>query len=261
MGRLESVVHLPAAVVWVEALMGCIETGMASEVKALLREKAEDRHEIVSKSLAVEFQNPSPGWKAQAGLLDTQQPKLKNVWWVFYLDKQLCNKAMNYMTLPPCVPLPAPVVDRPAEVAWIEALMECIETGMAAEVKALLREKTEDRHEFFSRSLAEAFHNPSPDWIAQAGLIDTQQPRRSAVWWVFYLDKQLCDKAKEAITFPTWNPLPASAAALPYWEQWADAKAKVDVSDGKQEAWKRGDSWIGCDSWTGDDSWSGGWSS
>ena len=165
------------------------------------------------------------------------------------------------MTLPPRVPLPAPAVDRPAEVAWIEALMDCIETGMGSEVKALLREQTEDRHELFSRSLAEEFHNPSPDWIAQAGLLDTQQPRRNAVWWVFYLDKQLCDKAKEAITLPMWDPLPALAAAPPYWEQWADIKAKVAVSDGEQEAWKGGDLWSGGDYWTGGDLWSGGWSS
>ena len=55
---------------------------------------------------------------------------------------------------------------------------------------------------FFSKRLAEEFQNPSPDWLAQAGLLDTQQPRLKPVWWVFYLDKQLCDNAKKAVTLP-----------------------------------------------------------
>ena len=51
--------------------MGCIETGMASEVKALFQEKTEDRHEIFCRSLTGEFQNLSPVWEAQAGFLDS----------------------------------------------------------------------------------------------------------------------------------------------------------------------------------------------
>ena len=63
--------------VWTDFLIGCIETGMASEVKALLREKADDRHEIIFKRLAENLPNPSLDWLVQAGLLDTQQPKFK----------------------------------------------------------------------------------------------------------------------------------------------------------------------------------------
>ena len=39
MERLETLVALTAEVVWVETLIGYIETCMASEIKALLREK------------------------------------------------------------------------------------------------------------------------------------------------------------------------------------------------------------------------------
>ena len=92
------------------------------------------------------------------------------------------------------------VAARPAEVVWIESLMGYIETGMDPEVKTQLQEISADRHEIFSKRLAEKFQNPSPDWLAHAGLLDTQQPRLKAVWWVFYLDKQLCDKAKKAVT-------------------------------------------------------------
>ena len=97
---------------------------------------------------------------------------------------------------------PVAVAARPAEVVWIESLMGCIETGMESEVKARLQEMAEDRHEIFSKRLAEEFQNPSPDWLAHAGLLDTQQPRLKPVWWVFYLDKQLCDNAKKAVTLP-----------------------------------------------------------
>ena len=200
MERRVAVAARPAEVVWIESLMGCIETGMDPEVKTQLQEISADRHEIFSKRLAEKFQNPSPGWLAHAGLLDTQQPRLKAVWWVFYLDKQLCDKVKEAMTLPPCVPFPAPAVDRPAEVAWIEALMNCIETGMASEVKALLREKADDRHEISPRRLVGNFPNPSLDWLVQAGLLDTQQPKFKDVWWVFYFDKQLCDKVKKSVT-------------------------------------------------------------
>ena len=119
---------------------------------------------------------------------------------------------------------------------------------MASEVKALLREKAEDRHEIVSKSLAVEFQNPSPGWKAQAGLLDTQQPKLKNVWWVFYLDKQLCDKVKEVMTLPLCVPLPAPAAALLCLEQWVDVKANVAASDGKQEAWKGGDLWSGGDS-------------
>ena len=93
---------------------------------------------------------------------------------------------------------------RSAEVVWIESLMDCIETGMESEVKARLQEMAEDRHEIFSKSLAEEFQNPSPNWLADTGLIDIQQLRLKAVWWVFYLDKQFVDKAKEAVSLPPW---------------------------------------------------------
>ena len=46
MVRLVAAAAQPAEVVWIESLMGCIETGMESEVKARLQEMAEDRHEI-----------------------------------------------------------------------------------------------------------------------------------------------------------------------------------------------------------------------
>ena len=64
MERRVAVAARPAEVVWIESLMGYIETGMASEVKALLQEKTEDRHEIFCRSLTGEFQNLSPVWEA-----------------------------------------------------------------------------------------------------------------------------------------------------------------------------------------------------
>ena len=139
--------------------------------------------------------------------------------------------------------------------------MDYIESGMASEVKALLREKTEDRHDIFLSILVEEFQNPSPDRVAQACLLDTQQPRLKDVWWVFYLDKQFFDKAKEAMRLSPWYSFPAPPAASSYWEPWADVKAKLSPSHGEQEAWKGRDSWSGGSSWTGGDSWSGGWSS
>ena len=42
----------------------------------------------------------------------------------------------------------------PAEVVWIEAFMDYIETGMALEAKSIHREQREDHHEIFSRDLA-----------------------------------------------------------------------------------------------------------
>ena len=119
---------------------------------------------------------------------------------------------------------------------------------MASEVKALLQEKTEDRHEIFCRSLTGEFQNLSPVWEAQAGFLDSKQPKFKDVWWVFYLDKQFCDKVKEVMTLPLSVPLSAPAAALLCLEQWVDVKANVAASDGKQEAWKGGDLWSGGDS-------------
>ena len=50
---------------------------------------------------------------------------------------------------------------RLADVTWIEALMDCIETDIALVVKSLLREKTQDRHEIFlqepGREVSESF--------------------------------------------------------------------------------------------------------
>ena len=42
----------------------------------------------------------------------------------------------------------------PAEVVWIEAFMDYIQTGMALEAKSIHREQREDHHEIFSRDLA-----------------------------------------------------------------------------------------------------------
>ena len=72
---------------------------------------------------------------------------------------------------------------------------------MASEAKSILREQIEDRHGIFSRNLAEKFQNLSLDGLAQAGLLDIQQLRLKAVWWVVSFDKQLCVKIKEAATF------------------------------------------------------------
>ena len=71
MVRLEALAAPPAEVVWIEAFMGYIETGMASEAKSIHREQREDRHEIFCRSLTGEFQNLSPVWEAQAGFLDS----------------------------------------------------------------------------------------------------------------------------------------------------------------------------------------------
>ena len=106
------------------------------------------------------------------------------------------------------------VAARPAEVVWIESLMGYIETGMDPEVKTQLQEISADRHEIFSKRLAEKFQNPSPGWLAHAGLLDTQHPRLKAVWWVFYFDKQLCDKAKKSVTM-----LHYGAASRQAWRQ------------------------------------------
>ena len=149
---------------------------------------------------------------------------------------------------------------RSAEVVWIESLMDCIETGMESEVKARLQEMIEDRHEIFSKNLAKEFQHPSLNWLAHAGLIDTQQPRLKAVWWVFYLDKQLVDKVKEVVSLPQLYSRPASASTSSYRELWADVKDTIAASDGEQYAWKGGDAWSGGGSWTGGDSCSGGWS-
>ena len=61
----------------------------------------------------------------------------------------------------------------------------------------------------------------------------------------------------EAVTLLGWDPLPSSVAASPYWESWADVKAKLATSLGEQKALNGGDSWCVSVLWTGGDSWSG----
>ena len=54
----------------------------------------------------------------------------------------------------------------------------------------------------------------------------------------------------EAVTLLGWDPLPSSVAASPYWESWADVKAKLATSLGEQKALNGGDSWCVSVLWT-----------